>query len=44
MKTTNYEISKQLAEAEFKAETDFYWAKWNQQAKLNSTRITSTSS
>jgi hypothetical protein len=30
MKTTNYEISKQLAEAGFKAETDFYWAKWNE--------------
>jgi len=30
MKTTNYEISKQLAEAGFKAENDFYWAKWNE--------------
>jgi len=29
MKTTNYEISKQLAEAGFKAETQFYWVKWN---------------
>lgn len=30
MKITSYEISNQLAEAEFKAETDFYWEKWNQ--------------
>jgi len=30
MKTTSYEISKQLLEAGFKAETDFYWAKWNE--------------
>jgi hypothetical protein len=30
MKTTSYKISKQLAEAGFKAETDFYWAKWNE--------------
>ena len=30
MKTTNYEISKQLAKAGFKQETDFYWAKWNE--------------
>lgn len=30
MKTTSYEISKQLAEAGFKQETDFYWAKWNE--------------
>lgn len=29
MKTTNYEISKQLAEAGFQAETQFYWVKWN---------------
>jgi len=30
MKTTSYKISKELAEAGFKAETDFYWAKWNE--------------
>jgi len=30
MKRTSYEISKQLAEAGFKAENDFYWAKWNE--------------
>lgn len=30
MKKTSYETSKKLAEAGFKAETDFYWAKWNQ--------------
>lgn len=30
MKTTNYEISKQLYELGFNAETDFYWAKWNE--------------
>lgn len=29
MKTTNYEISKELAEAGFQAETQFYWVKWN---------------
>ena len=28
MKTTNYLISKQLAEAGFEAETQFYWVKW----------------
>lgn len=28
MKTTNYEISKQLAEAGFEAETQFYLVKW----------------
>ena len=28
MKTTNYEISKQLAEAGFAAATEFYWVKW----------------
>ena len=30
MKTTNYEISKQLAEAGFEAETEFYCVKWNE--------------
>ena len=30
MKKTSYETSKKLADAGFKAETDFYWAKWNQ--------------
>lgn len=30
MKTTSYEISKQLTEAGFKAETEFFWAKWNE--------------
>jgi hypothetical protein len=30
MKTTSYEISKMLLEADFKAKTDFYWAKWNE--------------
>lgn len=29
MKKTSYETSKKLAEAGFKAETDFYWVKWN---------------
>lgn len=29
MKTTSYETSKKLAEAGFKAETEFYWVKWN---------------
>ena len=29
MKTTNYQISKQLAEAGFAAATKFYWVKWN---------------
>ena len=29
MKTTNYQISKQLAEAGFAAATEFYWVKWN---------------
>lgn len=28
MKTTNYLISKKLAEAGFEAETQFYWVKW----------------
>ena len=30
MKTTSYEISKQLAEAGFEAETEFYCVKWNE--------------
>ena len=30
MKTTSYEISKQLAEAGFEAETQFYCVKWNE--------------
>jgi len=30
MKTTSYKISKQLTKAGFEAETDFYWAKWNE--------------
>ena len=30
MKTTNYLISKQLAEAGFEAETEFYCVKWNE--------------
>ena len=30
MKTTNYEISRQLAEAGFEAEAEFYWVKWNE--------------
>lgn len=29
MKTTNYEISKKLAEAGFEAETEFYWIELN---------------
>lgn len=30
MKTTSYEISRQLAEAGFEAETEFYCVKWNE--------------
>jgi hypothetical protein len=30
MKKTSYETSKKLAEAGFKAETEFYWVKWNE--------------
>ena len=30
MKTTNFEISKKLAEIGFEAENDFYWVKWNE--------------
>lgn len=34
MKTTSYEISKQLAESGFKAETDFYWHNYDNGADL----------
>lgn len=33
MKTTNYKISKQLAEAGFRTETEFYWAKWHKEGE-----------
>ena len=35
MKTTNYEISKQLKEAGFEAETEFYWHAINNKIELH---------
>lgn len=42
MKTTNYEISKQLAEAGFEGETDFYWGRWDTKTKITLIHKTDT--
>lgn len=34
MKTTSYKISKQLAEAGFEEENDFFWARWDTDSKF----------